>query len=88
MLTFDPVTIGKTGVSGAQSVTQHLLLEIDDWRHHFLILDLSRRDHNAAVHEVSDGIGHIFVGLGQEGLQTEHLMTAATQKAFTLLHYF
>lgn len=73
MLTLDPVTKGETGVGGTESVTQHLLLEIDDWLKHSLILDLSGRDHNAAVHEVSDGVGQIFVGLGQEGLQTEHL---------------
>lgn len=73
MLTFDPVAKGKTGVGGTESVTQDLLLEIDDWLKHFLILDLSGRDHNAAVHEVSDGVGQIFVSLGQVGFQTEHL---------------
>lgn len=73
MLTFDPVAKAKTGIGGTQSVTQHLLLEIDDWCKHCLILDLSGGNHNTAVHEVSDGIGQIFVSLGQEGLQTEHL---------------
>lgn len=73
MLTFDPVAKGKTGVNGAKSVLQHLPLEIDYWLQHCLVLDLRGRDHNAAVHEVSDGVGQIFVSLGQEGLETEHL---------------
>lgn len=73
MLTFDPITKCKTGVTGADSVTQHLLLEINDWLQHCLLLDLSRGNHNAAVHEVGNGVGQIFVGLSQEGLQTEHL---------------
>jgi len=73
MLTFDSFTKGKTSVGGTQSVTQHLLLVIDDWHQHILILDLSGRNHNAAVHEVSNGVGQIFVSLSQEGLQTEHL---------------
>lgn len=73
MLTFDPVTKGHAWVNGTESITQHLLLELDDWLEHRLVLDLSGRDHNAAVHEVCDGVGHIFFSLGQEGLQTEHL---------------
>lgn len=74
MLTFDPVTVSKARVCGAESVTQHPLLEIDDWLKHFRILDLSGWDDDAAVHEVSDGVGHFFVGLRQVGLQTEHLL--------------
>lgn len=74
MLTFDPVAKCKTGVTGTDSVSQHPLLELDDWLQHPLVLDLSGRDHNAAVHEVSDGVGQIFVSLGQEGLQTEYLL--------------
>lgn len=73
MLTFDPVTKGKAHVAGTESVTQHLLLESDDWLKHSLVLDLSGRDHNAAVHEVGDGVGQVLVGLGQVGLQTKHL---------------
>ena len=83
MLTYDPVTKGQTGVEGTQPVAQHPLLVIDDRPQHFLVLDLSGRDHNAAVHEVSDGVGQIFVCLSQEGLQTEHLRE---QKAFTPLN--
>lgn len=67
MLTSDSVAKGKTVVGGTESVTQHLPLVVDDWLKQSLILDLSGRDHNAAVHEVSDGIGQIFVSLGQEG---------------------
>lgn len=73
MLTCDPVTKGKTGVAGTESVTQHLLLEIDDWLKHCLVLDLSGGDDNAAVHEVSDGVGQIFFSLGQKSLQTKDL---------------
>lgn len=73
MLTFDPVAKCKTGVRGTDSFSQHPPLELDDWLQHPLILDLSGRDHNAAVHEVRDGVGQIFVSLGQEGLQTEYL---------------
>lgn len=86
MLTFDPVAKGKTGVGGTESVTQHLPLETDDWVEHRLILDHGGRDHNAAVHEVSDGVGQIFFILGQVGLQTEHLSEQKTQEAFTHLH--
>lgn len=82
ILTFDPGTKGKSSIGGAESVTQHFLLKFDDGLKHSLILDLGGRDHNAAVHEVSDGIGQIFFSLGQEGLQTEHL---SEQKHLELL---
>lgn len=84
MVTFDPVAKCKTVVRGADSVSQHPLLELDDWLQHPLILDLSGRDYNAAVHEVSDGVGQIFVSLGQEGLQTEYLSKREKQEA--LIH--
>lgn len=71
--TFDPVAKGKPGVGGAESVTQHPLLEADDWLQHRLVLDRGGGDNNAAVHEVCDGVGHFFFGLGQEGFQAEHL---------------
>lgn len=73
LATFDPVAEGQPGVGGAESVPQQPLLEADDWLQHHLVLDLSGGDDDAAVHEVCDGVGHVFFGLGQEGLQTEHL---------------
>ena len=76
MLTFNPVTKCETGVIGAESFTQHLPLELNHWIQHGRILDLSGRNHDAAVHEVSDGVVQIFGGLGQEGFQTEHLSGA------------
>lgn len=74
LLTFDPVAVSEASVAGAQSVAQYPPLVIDDWLEHLRILDVSGRDHNAAVHEVGDGVGHVLVRLGQEGLQTEHLL--------------
>lgn len=71
--TSDPVAKGEPGVSGAESVTQQLLLEVDDRLQHNPVLDLGGGDHNAAVHEVCDGIGYFLFSLGQVGLQTEHL---------------
>lgn len=73
MLTFDPVAKCEARVTGAVSVRQHLLLEIDDWLQHGLVLDVSGRNHDAAVHEVSDGVGQILVSLSQEGFQAEDL---------------
>lgn len=72
-LTFEPIAKCKSCVTGANSVTQHLLLEIDDRFQHCCILDLGGRNHDAAVHEVTDGVGQVFFGLRQKGLQTEHL---------------
>lgn len=74
LLTFHPVAVSEASVGGAQSVAQYPPLVIDDWLEHLRILDVSGRDHNAAVHEVGDGVGHVCVRLGQEGLQTEHLL--------------
>lgn len=73
LLTFDPGAIGEASISGAESVAQYPPLVIDDWLEHLRVLDVSGRDHNAAVHEVGDGVGHVRFRLGQEGLQTEHL---------------
>lgn len=72
-LTFDPGAVGKASISGAESVAQYPPLVIDDWLEHLRVLDVSGRDHNAAVHEVGNGVGQVRVRLGQEGLQTEHL---------------
>lgn len=71
LLTFDPGAVGKASISG--SVAQHPPLVVDDRLEHLRVLDVSGRDHNAAVHEVGDGGGHVLVRLGQEGLQTEDL---------------
>lgn len=60
MLTFHPFPKGKTGVSGTESVTQEFFLEVNHRLQHCLILDLSGWNHNAAVHEVSDGICDLF----------------------------
>lgn len=73
LLTFDPGAIGEASIGGAESVAQYQPLVIDDWLQHLWILDVSGWDHNAAVHEVGDGVGHVRIRLGQEGLQTEHL---------------
>lgn len=73
-LTFSSVSKGQSGVSRTESVSQHFLLVRDDGFKHGLVLDLSGRNHDAAVHEVCDGVGQIFVILGQERFQAEHLM--------------
>lgn len=72
-LTLNSVAEGNPGVGRAESILQHLLLEGDDGLQHGLVLDLGGRDHDAAVHEVCDGIGHLLVSLGQVRLQAEHL---------------
>ena len=60
-------------VWGAEPLLKELLLEADDRREHGLVLDLSRWDHNAAVHEVGHGIDQLPVTLGLEGCLVEHL---------------
>ena len=79
-LTFSISTYDEAGVIGAESVSQHLLLEVDDWLEHSLVLDLSGRDDNAAVHEVSDGIGQVLVSLSQVRLQTKHLHNQTSEQ--------
>lgn len=73
ILTCCPFSKGKAGVSRPESFTQDLPLEVNHWLQHCLVLDFSRRDHDAAVHEVSNRISQIFLSLGEVSFQTEHL---------------
>ena len=69
-----PISKVNSSVSRAESVLQQLLLKANDWPQHGIILDLSGRDHNAAVHEISDGIGDLLVTLCQVCFQAEYLL--------------
>lgn len=63
----------QRGVGGPEPVLQQFLLEANDGGEHGLALDLSGRDHDAAVHEVCHGVRQLTGALRLERRLVEHL---------------